>query len=791
MSDPHALSVPVLSGIRVVDICHGLSGRYCARLFADFGARVERFELGAVEDYSVATAVELAVYLARHLDTGKELQEPPSRWGIDRAVRDALGGADLIICDQVHAPLIEGEVDGLQPVIVLTRDFGDGERAEWKGCELIHQALGGAMYTTGRPGLKPIYGLGRRAYYAAGVTAYVSALAALIERGATGKGQTVEVSTEDAVLAMSQNLVAQYSYSRAFPSRSAYPGMLAQVRCRDGWLVLFALRGWRDLCDVFGLVDLKDDERFRSPAALRRNWPEALTSIEIAARDRICDELVAALQARKISCAKAIDVPALFTTQHYIKRGILPQTPVLGSTGGGLGPVFRVHHDTARRQMAGFGQSQAFGGAAEREDGADNRPLAGVRVLDLTTAWAGPFASRALAFLGAQVIKVENAIRLDSWRGPVSGMGDPSVYPDREGGEDPFNRHSWFNTQNHDKLSIALNLKNPAGRSLAHRLCDRCDVLVANFSPNVLKGLGLGYDVLKQSNPALVYVEMPAFGNAGPWASHVGMGKTMEAASGMSRLMGYGDAEPLLTGPALFDPIGGLHGAAAVLTALAGRQRGRGGRYVEVAQVEAALHWIGEFVLASADGRVLAEPQGNSVTFAEPHDAFPCAGDDEWVAIAVFDDAQWRTLSAMTADQELLSPRFDTRDARRAARDTIGSLLARWTRRHDKNELSLKLQRAGVPAAPVRNGRDIHDDAALRRRNMIVEIEHEAVGLRSYSGLAYKLSRTPGRITAPAPRFGEHTRKVLSTILGLSDAEIDAAIADGAAHVEPVMGGRA
>jgi crotonobetainyl-CoA:carnitine CoA-transferase CaiB-like acyl-CoA transferase len=394
--------------------------------------------------------------------------------------------------------------------------------------------------------------------------------------------------------------------------------------------------------------------------------------------------------------------------------------------------------------------------------------------------------ARSLAFLGAEVIKIENGTRLDSWRGPAVGVSDPASYPDRQGGERPYDRNALFNTQNHDKKSISLDLKSPSAQDLARRLAAKCDVVLANFSPHALAKLGLGYERLSRDNPKLVMVEMPAFGNDGPWSSHVGMGKTMEAAAGMASLIGYGDGEPVLTGPAYLDPIGGLHGAAAVLTALAERSRTGLGQYVEVAQVEAAMHWIGEYILQTGRMREVFRADANRRPDMAPHDAFPCAGDDQWMVIACPDNGTWGRLVATTGIEDLGDAKLSTLAGRLAHAEAVKAALSTWSRDRNKHEASDLLQAAGIPAAPVNSGADVWRDPFLRSRGFIQEVTHPAAGTAEYPGLAFRLSRTPGAIRSPAPCFAQHTHEVLGDLLGLSGDMIDVLVHFGVVRQHPL-----
>ena len=400
--------------------------------------------------------------------------------------------------------------------------------------------------------------------------------------------------------------------------------------------------------------------------------------------------------------------------------------------------------------------------------GSGSGPLSGLRVLDLTTAWAGPFAARSLAHLGAEVIKIDAPSHTDSWRGAPEG-GAARHYPGGQPGKYPWNRCLLFNTQGQGKLSIGLDLKVEGAREIMLRLADVSDVLIANFTPGVLERLGIGYDTLSARNPRIIVVEMPAFGPGGPDSAHQGMGKTMEPACGMTALMGYGDGQPVLTGPAYLDPIGGLSAVAATLVALQQRRAtGRGCR-AEVPQTEAGAHWIGEQILLQAETGQSWKADGNAVSYAAPHDAYPCQGADEWIVVAIGTDAHWRAICNLMERPDLgTSPRYANPARRARRRDELDAILARWTRTFGKQELADALQAAGVPAAPVNSGRDVASDPVLVDTGFIRELVHPEAGRHAYPGLAYNLARTPGGIATAAPCFGEHNELVLRDILGLT-----------------------
>jgi len=782
---------PALAGVKVIDATSTAAGQFCGRLLADYGAEVilvERADGAATRREGPFDGEDSLLF--RHLNQGKA--GFTSRHGdaaSDRDLGQLLREADIVLAD-AGDPIAAQAGDR---IVCRVSDFGEhGPYRHWRGGEIVHQALSGVMFTTGAQDREPLYGVGRRTAYACGTTAYISCLAALIWRDRTGESQAVEAITAEATAAMAQNLVTQYAYSRTYASRRQYPGMLAQLMCRDGWLVLFALRGWPAICRIFGVPEVAEDPRFANVAALRRNWSDAVAILREKARDRGVEDLIEQLQRAKVSSARIPSLPELIETPQYVDRGMF-RSDADGKLDS-LGPVFRTrspHRALAQAPELG-GHARFQTGSLERRSSlptptiADRLPLQGLRVLDFTQAWAGPMTARALAFLGAEVIKIENGARLDSWRGPAVGVNDPASYPDRSGGERPYDRNALFNTQNHDKKSISLDLKSPAGQDIARRLAARCDVVLANFSPHALTKLGLGYEALSRDNPKLVMVEMPAFGNAGPWSSHVGMGKTMEAAAGMASLIGYGDGEPVLTGPAYLDPIGGLHGASAVMTALAERNRTGLGQYVEVAQVEAAMHWIGEYILQTGRTGDVFRADGNRHPDMAPHDAFPCAGDDQWMVIACPDDETWRRLVAATCIAELADKTFEALAGRLTHAEAIKAALSAWTSARNKHEATELLQAAGVPAAPANSGADVWRDPFLRSRGFIQELTHPAAGVAEYPGLAYWLSRTPGAIRSPAPCFAEHTHDVLAGLLGLSRAGIAALVEAGVVLQHPV-----
>ncbi len=408
--------------------------------------------------------------------------------------------------------------------------------------------------------------------------------------------------------------------------------------------------------------------------------------------------------------------------------------------------------------------------------------LAGYRVVDLGSAWAAPMAAHLLADMGAEVIKVESRAKMDGMR-----LGRPMIGEDAAGGDEG----RWpelqpvFHGLNRNKQSVTLNLKEPEGIDLLRGLIARSDVVIDNFSPGVMDRLGLDYPSLRRLRPDIVVVAMPAAGNTGPLRDVIAYAPIVLALSGLMSLVGYEDGA--LVGElqsAWSDAVAGLHAAMAAAAALRHRTRTGRGQYIEAAQLESTVSWLGEAVMDVAmNGRTPA-PIGNTGVGVAPHGVYPCAGGDRWISIAVASEEEWGGLC--DAARRLGSAPW-TRDRRFADsyrrlrhREALDEALRGWTVGFDAEELTAALQAEGVAAFPVMNIEDQFLDPHFRERGAWVEIEHPMAGAEWLYGVAWRLSRTPGRIASPAPLLGQHNERVLGGLLGTPAQELARLEASGA-----------
>jgi crotonobetainyl-CoA:carnitine CoA-transferase CaiB-like acyl-CoA transferase len=391
--------------------------------------------------------------------------------------------------------------------------------------------------------------------------------------------------------------------------------------------------------------------------------------------------------------------------------------------------------------------------------------LASVRVLDLTHAWAGPFATQLLADYGAEVIKIETCDRPDMLRF--------STWPTDETRRDAYNRGGWFQYLGRNKFGLTLDLKQDQGRELFKRLAVQSDVVMENFSARVMRNLGLDYAVLQAVNPRLIMISMPGYGTVGPYRDFVAFGEMIEPFAGLSELTGYPDRAPLRLAVAYPDPVAGFHAAMATLLALRQRRQTGVGQHVHIPHREPITRMLGEAVL---DYTVNGRPQrriGNRHRGWAPHGCYPCRGQDRWITIAVRTDAEWASFCRVLGEPGwACDARFANSLRRWKQADLLDRYVAASTSPWDATALATCLGEAGVPAGVVQTNQDLLSDAHLRARHAFWMMAHALAGTHPYPAPATRLTDTPPRLVRPAPNLGEHNAELLTRLLGLSVAEL-------------------
>jgi crotonobetainyl-CoA:carnitine CoA-transferase CaiB-like acyl-CoA transferase len=388
------------------------------------------------------------------------------------------------------------------------------------------------------------------------------------------------------------------------------------------------------------------------------------------------------------------------------------------------------------------------------------RPLEGLRVLELGALIAGPFSTRIMAEFGAEVVKVERP-----------GAGDPLRtwrYVD------PRTKTSlWWALQSRNKKLVTLNLGHPEGLGLAKRLAAESDILVENFKPGTLEKLGLGWDVLHELNSRLILVRVSGYGQNGPYKDRPGFANIGEAMGGIRYVTGEPHRPPVRSGISLGDSLASLYAVIGALMAVHAREAHGQGQIVDVALYEAVFSLMESMVPEYDVAQIVRERTGAALPGITPSNSY-CSGDGSYVAIGGNSDAIFKRLMQAIGRPELAEdPRYETNADRTEHAGELDELIEGWTRQHTSEEVFHILEEAGVPVGPIYSVTDIMEDPQYQAREMFVEGEVEGIGPVKMPGLAPKLSETPGAVEWYGGPLGAHNEEVYGGLLGLPDEEIE------------------
>jgi len=384
-------------------------------------------------------------------------------------------------------------------------------------------------------------------------------------------------------------------------------------------------------------------------------------------------------------------------------------------------------------------------------------PLAGIRVLEMGSLIAGPFASKILGEFGAEIIKIE----------PVD-TGDPL----RKWRKLHNGTSLWWQVQSRNKKSVAIDLKTDAGQELVRKLSATCDVIVENFRPGTLEGWGLGWEALSALNPRLIMLRISGYGQTGPYRDRPGFGVIGEAMGGLRYVTGYPDRPPVRVGISLGDSLSSLHGVMGVMFALFHRERNNGkGQFIDVALYESVFNVMESLIPEQDFLGHTRERTGSSLPGIAPTNAYRC-NDGNHVLVAGNGDGIFRRLMAAIGRNDLAEdPRYQRNDGRVAGVQEIDGAIEAWTSIRAQDAVLAALTKAGVPAGKIYSAADILNDPHYQARDMIRSVETKDGTPLRVPGIVPKLSETPGRLSTPAPDLGEHTDAVLRD-LGLGNDEI-------------------
>ena len=422
-------------------------------------------------------------------------------------------------------------------------------------------------------------------------------------------------------------------------------------------------------------------------------------------------------------------------------------------------------------------------------------PLEGIRIVELTHIYAGPYASMHLADWGAELIRLETIQSLvSSTRGQytqvtqqmvdqakASGSGFGMVFPNWDPGPRPWNRNPSMTSTGRNKLSVTIDLLRPEGREILGRLLQKTDVFIENNVPETMDKLNITYEWLQELNPQIIMLRMPAFGLTGPYTNFRCLGSHVDGVSGHSFSRGHPDEPPSRRGETVAaDSAAGASGAFAVFMALWHRRRTGKGQLVEMSLAENFIPFMAESILDLGMNGRIRETIGNRDYRMAPHGVYPCRGEDKWMTLAVGSDEEWQGLCQVMGDTEMaLDPRFVDAVSRWNNQDELDVVIGEWSRQQDHRELFQRLQRYGVPAGPVLDELESLEDPHLVQRGYYQPLEHPEMPTLQYHGPLWRMSKTPNKLRRPPPLLGEHNPYVYKEVMGVSDEEYSRFEAEG------------
>lgn len=793
-----------LAGLRILDLANETAA-FGGKLLAELGADVLRIEPPEGDPIR-----RLGPFAGDIVDPERSL----SHWWFNSGKRSAVldwrtpAGRGRIagLAEQADAIVETGETgidfaawQAAHPattVISVSPCGRSGPRRDWQAPDLVAWALGGGLSTTGLPDRPPLHGNWLLTYHTTGIYAAIGVLAGLAHRRRFGSGHFFDLSVVEATASWVENLIVLHEYTGGIQVRmgvehpSAVPW--GSFPTKDGQVIFLPLTQGQWLALLEWMKETGEVESWALDEALvpmaartpRRaqihewlgRWTAQFESAEFVAEanrrrlpgarintalDVLADEQLQArgyfVPVEQPSIGRAVPVPGL--PYQFRDGATLRAAPLFNSSA----PEFLAAPTGGSDSAAPNGGTPPFPGSGLPTN---EWPLFGVRILDLTWAVAGPQATKVLADLGADVIKIE-----------APGTGDllRGLPPHWQNQPDP-NWNGHFHRFNRSKRNLSVDLKKPAGVRLVKRLAAWADAIVDNFGAGVMTRLGLGPEELAAVNPRLVQISMSGYGQSGPHRNYPSYALISSARGSIVAGTGYQDGAATGPGIALGDTGAGLQLALAILAALEQRDRTGQGTFVDMSQLEAATVFVGPALLdAAINGRALFCPENHlpDRTVA-PHGVYPAAGDDNWVAIAVESDEQWAALAAAIGRPDLAADeRLRTTEGRVAAAAEIDAAVTAYTSDRNAIEVARLLQAAGVPAGNAQRAPDLlNNDEQLAARGFYQRVAHPDIGEIAMDTLPLRWTDGPVPVPAPAPLLGEYNEYVLQSVLGLSDDDL-------------------
>ena len=797
-----------LSHLRVVEIGSAAAASYCARLFADFGANVQKVEPPQGDPLRCTAPLtpngQSAWFAFLNFNKSSVVVDPGEA-GAAARLTELIGNCDILIdgrdVDAADCPVFDlAALKQKNPGLVhvdVSWFGGDGPYANFEATDSTVRALTGLIKLVGPVEGPPMHAPDFQTGIFAGLWGFISAASSVLGRMRDGHGRSSSLSIFESSIAATEYIMfesfARGDIMRRIGVNRFWPTFPVGIyETKRGWLGVTTVTPaqWRAFCEMLGLFDLRDDATLFMGIDRLQRIEEIEEKFIPKLKQRTAQEWFAEGLKRKIPIVPVPDIGDLIGDAEKRSRGAIVPIVIGEESGLTAGSMQRLTGTPPRRggAVAAIGEAQPVtarsGDAAARAmpeaGGPKHLPLEGVRVIDFSMGWAGPICTRTLADLGADVIKIEAIQYPDWWR----GVDRRPAYVL----EQMYEKTVRYCIMNRNKRGITLDLTRPQGLQLAKQLLADADVVVDNYSVEVLPKLGLGYDVLSRLNPKLVMMSMSAFGAGSIFRDCRAYGSTLEQGSGLPSVVGDAGGPPVMSHTAFGDAVGGLNGCAAVLTALIHARLTGKGQFIDLAQIECMMPFAAPWIVAhSIDGKPSVK-YGNRHPDFVPHGCFPCAGSDNWIVVAVSSDAMWPKLARLLGRADwAVDETLKTAAGRRAIESEIEAAIAAWTSARVPDDAMNALQAAGVASGVARLPIELLQDPQLRARGFIQEIDRAFIGRHPQPSLPFRETEKPFPIRSAPPTLGEHNREILAGMLGLSDAEIEKLAREGIIGTEMLM----
>ncbi|MDE2966080.1 MAG: CoA transferase [Chloroflexota bacterium] len=787
---------PAYEGLVVIDLSRRMSGAFAARQFADHGADVVmleppeghplRYEAPFLDGRPGPERSALHAYVnwnKRSATIAQPAEAEP--W---------VAAADVVITTDGPTALSEWPLSAMRggAVHLSVTPFGlDGPMSDAPAGNLTLNARCGWAHVNALLDEPPLSLPSRQFGYLGGLAAFVAGTAALRRRYESGEAELVDVRELEAMAHTVYPWTIGAIYQGTGWSRGATggrprgePGPLWEAA--DGRMN-FGFGDWHNWREAMDLFNLPDQGAREDLQARNARYSKDLSAV-MAGVARELPQMEKWPLFHRLAALRCISgvmqtIPELVENEQFAARGFIVETEVAGRRVRASGdphpmspPSWSLRSGAPALGSDSKGPARSSGGSVPPVSaGTKKGPLDGVRVLTFTQAWSGTFGTELLGFLGADVIQIEALRRVDIWRLLRPWVGKAILDESRT--QHPENAQGVYNAVNLNKRGITLDLSSEEGRKLFWRMVPDFDVVCENFRPGVLEGWGITLEALAEKRADVILASISGYGVTGPYSAYPANGATTEPMSGLASIHGYEGDPGMNTGGLFPDPVSGYAMASAIIAALARRERVGGPQRIDVAMLEAMGVVVGDAITEYDVTGLRPVPMGNHDRQRAPQNVYPCAGEDEWVAISVGSESEWRALCGELGGELGAGleddPRFGDAASRKAYEAELDEIISVWTAPQASEDVEGRLLAVGVDAARVaRPYEQFSDpDPMYLASGFVQSVEHPEVGPSWLPGPPWRFSGAEERALRPSPCVGEHSFEVFAEELGMTEDE--------------------